>query len=183
MKTGLLLSIVAIVVIILSVVFLVFHRVTVTGTSDIHLLQTKFDRGVITWAKTIVAGPSGGAFEVNIPDKQLTYISVYVNIPPGAVSKETRFSVGFDSGTFTPAIGEASGYILVLDAGATQSFKQPISVSVQSLLDKGVPVGYSLEENGAIELIESIWDRKSGKLTFYSFRPLTFTWVYATWTS
>jgi hypothetical protein len=96
------------------------------------------------------------------------------------VQTETRFAVGFNDGAFKPVSGEASGYVMVIDSGAVHTFRRPVTITLQRnpSAHKGVPMGFALEDNGKVRLLGLVYERSSGKLTFYTFRPLTFTWVY-----
>jgi len=143
-----------------------------------HPQGAGFKQGLVTPANSFMIGPLGGLFEIDPPDKTIEHI--YLDVPPNAVSRETHFSVSFDSGTFVPVIGEASGYVMIIDTGNVRTFQQAIKVIVQRQPPRyrGIPVGYSIEDDGKIKGIDTVWDKESGKLTFYSFRPLRFTWVY-----
>ena len=104
-----------------------------------------------------------------------------MNIPPNAVTRKTQFSIGFHNGTFLPVSGEASGHIIVIGAPGVIAFQQAVAVVIRkpTRTYKGVPVGFSIEENDKIKLVDTVFDKKSGDITFYSFRPIMFTWIYS----
>ena len=138
----------------------------------------RFARGTTTLNNTFLVSPTGGVFEVKGPDKTIERISV--KVPPNAVSKETQISIGFNNGTFLPVRGKASGYVIVIDAQGVQAFQQAVEVSVlnSQSIQEGVPVGFSIEDDNKIKLIDSVYDKGSGNISFFSFRPMMFTWVY-----
>jgi hypothetical protein len=141
--------------------------------------SAQFNRGNTTWSGFLNVGPAGGTLAIDAHDRGFEQFSVH--IPADAVQTETRLAVGFNDGTFKPVSGEPSGTLVVIDSGAARTFRQPVTITLRCdpAAHKGVPVGFALEDNGKVRLVDLVYDRTSGKITFYTFRPLTFTWVYA----
>jgi hypothetical protein len=141
--------------------------------------SAQFNRGNTTWSGHLDVGPAGGTLAIDAHKRGFQQFSVH--IPADAVQTETRFAVGFNDGAFKPVTGEASGTVVVIDSGAVRTFRQPVTITLQRdrATHKGVPVGFALDDNGKVRLLDLAFDRSSGKLTVYTFRPLTFTWVYA----
>lgn len=124
-------------------------------------------------------GSKGGSFLITPP---VSLESVRVTVPPNALAQETELTLGFNNGVFLPRKGIASGYIVFLTASQQTQFLHPVTITITT--DKHGydrnPMGFSVDgENGSkIRLLDSTFDRKNRSITFYTFRPLMFTWLY-----
>jgi hypothetical protein len=142
---------------------------------DDHRGPARFEKGRTTWLKTFSVGTQGGTWEVD--NAGTIPYPFMISVPANAVDKDTEISVGYNDGDLYLPTGREAGPILVLHA-ETRSFKEPVSVTFKADI-KRLPVGYAIQENGTLRPMDTVWDKLSGDLKFYTFGPVTMTWVHA----
>lgn len=126
-------------------------------------------------------GPKGAVLQAGKSGTPIDGISV--EIPPGALPKDTAVTLGYNTGKLTVPSGDASGVFVRLTAGTLLEFQEPIKIhfSYDAARWKGrVLVGYAIDDKGQLSPVDSgAKDGKAGEATFITMVPLLFTWVYA----
>jgi hypothetical protein len=138
-----------------------------------------FDHGAARILRTANIGTAGGTLEVL--DARVSPDRVVITIPPGAVTKDVTFTVGFDDGKLIGATGVPSAEAVFISAESVQSFAVPVELRVdyrRSTAPKTI-VGYAVDTGGQLRPIDLLFlDRQRATVTFATFRPLTFIWLY-----
>jgi hypothetical protein len=125
-------------------------------------------------------GSDGGTFVVEKTNTVLD--GTVVEVPPGSLKKRIVISLGYDDGRLDLKAGKGSGIVLVLSAsGGVTSFDKAVKITVN--FDASIKpitiIGYAIDRTGALRPIDTITSLKSrGIVSFYTFKPLTLTWVY-----
>lgn len=175
--------IIAIFFLLVVCIFFLFGGSTNPQNSQLKpakLEPAHFEHGSTKIVKSSVAGLQGGLF--NIGDLGTPIDGTTINIPGGALEKEYVISIGYNDGKIRLASGKSSGVVLVLEADdKTISFSKPVTISVRfdpSLRPKAI-VGYEIDNQGRFHVVDFAGiDKTIGTVSFYTFKPLIFTWAY-----
>jgi hypothetical protein len=126
-------------------------------------------------------GPQGAVLRTGKTGTPVDNISV--EIPAGALTKETTITLSYNTGKLSLPRGDGSGAFLRISAGTVAEFDEPIKIQVSydPVRWKGrVLVGYAIDEKGRLASVDSgAIDSKAGTASFTTLVPLLFTWVYA----
>jgi len=143
------------------------------------LKPSHYEHGHTIYVKSLKAGSSGNLIEIN--NTQTPVDGTTIEIPKGALEKEVKFSVGCDDGILNLRSGKGSGTVLVLSTSPEVSFKKPVTIKIKfnTSINPRTIVGYEIDKLGFLHSldIESI-EKDSGFVSFYTYKPLMFTWVY-----
>ena len=154
---------------------------TLEGNSMSNPSAAYFQPGHTTIVKSIKVGEQGGVLKVT--DTGTPADGTVIDIPKGALSKDVTLSFGYNDGKVENiSEGKSSDIILVLSTEPSISFQQPVKVTVQysSSIKPIVIVGYSSDDKGRLHLIDmGSWDKKHNQVTFMTFQPIMFTWIYS----
>ena len=124
-------------------------------------------------------GPEGGRMTIQGTDTPLE--GLVLDIPPGALEREDRVTIGYDDGTLILPMGAPSGKTAVITFGKAPSLALPAAVSLPFDRDKAVgpPQGYAVDAQGRLDLLMlARFDRESGVAVYHTFRSMTMTWAY-----
>jgi hypothetical protein len=167
------------------------HRTAVSGAALALMLlfpcgnctgqsmSAHFDRRETIITDTFDAGPEGGTFES--PVRGLPTDGVKLQLPGKAVDRPIPLSLGYCKGEIRVVSGKPSGVVLTVGAAPADRFEQPLKISVTFPPSPKyqILVGYSIDAEGRFHTIDiGDVDMKQGRVTFLTFQPLTFTWVY-----
>lgn len=117
-----------------------------------------------------LVGPAGTPLE-----------GVLVSFPPGAVELDTQVDLGYETGTLTPAMGEAGDTVIVLNVTGDDVFEQPVEITFpfpEAAKGDDVPVPYHIDDAGRLSLanlVEVDWE--AGTATFQIFHASLFAWI------
>jgi hypothetical protein len=138
-----------------------------------------FEKRQTTVTDTFETGASGGTFAS--PSRGLPTDGVRLQLPERAVDRTISLSLGYSKGEMHVAAGIPSGVVLAIGAAPADRFEQPLKISVtfQPSAKYQTLVGYAIDEQGRFHTIDIVdLDMKEGRVSFLTFQPLTFTWVY-----
>jgi hypothetical protein len=143
------------------------------------LKPAHFEEGQTTVVKSFKIDSNGGTFAVD--DTHTVVDGTIIEVPKGAVNKETRLSIGYNNGALTLPSGKASGAVIIVSVESISSFQNPIIIKVRfdpSINPKTI-VGYEIDSEGRLHSLDiGPIEKDAGAVSFYSFKPLRFTWVY-----
>jgi len=126
-------------------------------------------------------GPQGAMLETGKGGTPVD--GIRVEIPAGALKRETTVTLSYNTGKLSLPKGEGSSAFLRIDAEKVTDFSAAlvIHVSYDPKLGKDrMLVGYAIDARGRLAPIDSgPLDRNLGKASFLTMTPLLFTWVYA----
>lgn len=138
-----------------------------------------FEKRETTLTDTFETGAAGGTFES--PSRGLPTDGVRLQLPEKAVDRPISLSLGYCKGEMRVAAGISSGVVLAVGSAPADRFEQPLKISVtfQPNSKYQTLVGYAIDAEGRFHTIDiADLDMKQGRVSFLTFHPLTFTWVY-----
>lgn len=143
------------------------------------LQPSHYERGQTIYVKSLKVSINGGLIEINNTGTPVD--GTTIEIPYGSLEKEVMLSVGYDDGILSLRSGKGSGVVTVLTTTPETSFQKPVTIKVRfkpSIMPKTI-VGYEIDKQGFLHSLDigSI-DKTSGTVSFYTFKPVMFTWVY-----
>lgn len=138
-----------------------------------------FEHGQTIVVKSFKVNDSGGLLEIGNLGTPID--GMVIEIPKGALDREVTLSVGYNDGMLNLRAGKSSGIVVVLSADSLSSFQKHITIKVRfnpSINPKTI-VGYEIDKQGRLHSIDigSI-EKEIGVVSFFTFKPLMFTWVY-----
>ncbi len=102
-------------------------------------------------------------------------------VPPGALAEEEELSLGYSRRKVKIRAGTGSGIVLFIRTERAREFAQPVMLGIRldSSLFTGLAIPYQVDDDGRLHVmdIRSI-DEEKLRLTFSTFKPCAFTWVY-----
>lgn len=120
-------------------------------------------------------GPTGGAINAP-PGSALAGISV--EIPAGALSRNSDVSLLSNTGTLATIAGAHSGKNIVLHSSTVTTFDQPVSITIPFSPSQGIPVPYFVDESGRLHVLQLLRiDATNNTATFQTFHASIFTWI------
>jgi len=143
------------------------------------LRPSHYERGHTVFVKSLKVNINGGLIRITNTGTALD--GATIEIPIGALEKEVTLSIGYDTGIVNLNSGKGSGSVIVLTTTPDIVFKKPVKIKVR--FDRNVNaktiVGYEIDKQGRLHSIDigSI-NNDSGVVSFYTFKPLIFTWIY-----
>jgi hypothetical protein len=133
---------------------------------------------------TIVANKTvdsrGG--EITVTEANSPLAGTRVVFPPDALSRAAEVSLGCSRKPVHVNSGKPSGLTLVLLVKDLKAFSQPVSIDIayDAAKAKGPVVPYEIDEKGRLHVAQiSRFDKQAHRLTFVTFTPGAFTWVYS----
>jgi len=138
-----------------------------------------YEHGHTIYVKSLKVSVSGGLIEINNTGTPVD--GTVIEIPKGALEKEVNFSVGYDDGILNLRSGKESGTVIVLSTTPEISFQKPVTIKIRfnpSISPRTI-VGYDIDKRGSLHSLDigSI-NIDRGVVSFYTYKPLMFTWVY-----
>jgi len=106
---------------------------------------------------------------------------VTVEVPAGAVTGDTEFTVSQGSASLVPNSGTFPGQVISIHTDGQTSFEEPLRITVP-FPDNGteIPVPYYIDDNGHLEACQIVSiDHTAGTMTFETFHASLFTWLYS----
>lgn len=143
------------------------------------LKPSHYEYGHTIYVQSLKAGSSGNLIEIN--NTQTPVDGTIIEIPQGALEREVKFSVGYDDGTLNLRSGKGSGTVLVLSTNPEVSFKKPVTIKIKfnTSINPRTIVGYEIDKLGFLHSLDIASIAKDkGCVSFYTYKPLMFTWVY-----
>jgi len=142
--------------------------------------KASFDRASEVAEVTTTIGEMGGAIEgpVGSPIE-----GVMVTIPAGAFDKDVEVSLGYDTGSLTPIVGDAGDMAIVLSTPGVSEFRQPVEITFPygengSDSNDVMPIPYYVDDEGHLHLVTlTNIDRENATATFQTFHASLFTWI------
>ncbi len=140
--------------------------------------KASFERGTEVIEVTTTVGEAGGSIEgpAGSPIEAVT-----VTIPPGAFDRDVEVTLGYDTGSLTPIVGDAGGMAIVLNAPDVPEFEQPVEVTFPyggNGTDDVMPIPYYVDDEGYLHVMTlTNLDRENGTATFQTFHASLFTWI------
>jgi hypothetical protein len=133
----------------------------------------------VHWLVTQEVGTDGADLAVGSLGTPID--GLVVHLPPLALERSDRVSVGYSSRAVNIRAGAGSGVVIVLEALSHQEFKRPVSVDVA--LPGHSPVGlvvpYRVDPQGRLHLVQlTRLDPANHRFRFDTFTPGQFTWVH-----
>ena len=140
-----------------------------------------FERGKEIPVITAHVGPKGATLSTGNTGTPVD--SITVEIPAGALERETTVTLSYNTGTLSLPSGEGSGVFFGLTAERVNAFHQLVSIRVRYDAQRhadAVVVGYSIDDQDRLRAVNTeSQDSKAGTVTFSTYLPLLVTWVYA----
>lgn len=137
------------------------------GADDVKILASaKIDQngGIVTIKKT--GSPIDG---------------LIVDIPEGALNRETVVTIGLITGLVKVRSGRNCGFTVVLAAQGIRSFHEKVSItmSYNPLPQSRLVIPYEIDNDNRLHTMDiGRIDSKHRKLVIYTFKPVRFTLVY-----
>jgi len=141
--------------------------------------ETPFDADALTVVASAIVDSTGGT--VSVEGTGTPADGLKVQIPLDALAQEDTISVGYCESSVLIRAGTGCGIILFLRAEHTSSFAQPvvIEVPVDKELFTDLAIPYQVDEEGRLHVMDIAGiDAENLRLSFYTFKPCAFTWVY-----
>lgn len=137
------------------------------GADDVKILAlAKIDQngGIVTIKKT--GSPIDG---------------LIVDIPEGALDRETFITIGLIPGLVKVRSGRNCGFTVVLTAQGIKLFHEKVSITMpyDPLLQSRLVIPYEIDNDNRLHIMDiGRIDSKHRKLVIYTFKPVRFTLVY-----
>ncbi|MBF0566715.1 MAG: hypothetical protein HQK89_15930 [Nitrospirae bacterium] len=144
-----------------------------------NLKPAHYEHGRAVEVKSFKVGKDGGTLEAGNTGTPID--GTVVVIPGGALSNDTIISLGYNDGTLDLRAGKACGVVIVLSAEPDVTFQRPVTLKVKfdHSNTKLTLTGYEIDDRGRLHLLDiGYLNKDTGDASFYTFKPLTFTWVY-----
>jgi hypothetical protein len=104
-----------------------------------------------------------------------------IHIPPGAMEKADRISLGYSMRSIPITTGESSGIVISLYADTVTRFIKPVRIDLRyrKLPLPSMAIPYSIDAKGRLHGMQlvKVYERNS-TVVFDTFTPGDFTWVY-----
>lgn len=142
-------------------------------------MAAHFEKTGTTFTDTFEVGPAGGTFRIPVRGKPTD--RVVLELTAKAIDQPVRLRIGHCSGRTKVATGTPSHIVLTIETSPAVTFEKPLRISVSFPPDArySTLVGYAIEENGRFRSLDlADLDVNTGRASFLTFRPVTFTWVY-----
>jgi hypothetical protein len=138
-----------------------------------------FEKKETVITDTFDAGPDGGTFQS--PVRGLPTDGVKLQLSAKAVDRHIPLSLGYCKGDIRVATGTPSGVVLTIDAAPADHFEEPLKISLTFPPNAKylTLVGFIIDATGRFHTLDLVdLEMNQGRVTFLTFRPVTFTWVY-----
>ena len=138
-----------------------------------------YEQGHTIYVKSLKADTSGNLIEIN--GTRTPIDGTIIEIPQGALEREVKFSVGYDDGILNLRSGKGSGTVIVLSTNPEVSFKKPVTIKIKfnTSINPRTIVGYEIDKLGFLHSLDiASIEKDKGCVSFYTYKPLMFTWVY-----
>lgn len=140
-----------------------------------------FDRGKDIAVTTVPVGPQGATLRTGQTGTPIDGITV--EIPAGALDRDTTVTLAYNTGTLTLPSGNGSGVLLRLTAERVQTFQQLVTIRVRYDIQQhanSVVVGYAIDDKDRLRAVNTeSQDSQAGTVAFSTYVPLLLTWAYA----
>jgi len=138
-----------------------------------------FKFGQTTMVESFKVDSSGGLFEIG--NKGTPIDGTMINVPIGALNKETIISIGYNDGILTNLhSGKCSDVAIVLKTDGTMSFKKFVTVTVRydASTSPRIVAGYVVDEQGRLHGLQgSPINKVNNTVSFHSQKPITFIYI------
>lgn len=119
---------------------------------------------------------------IDIENTNTPLDNVMILIPKKAFTKKTKVSIGYEEGGFFGGLeGQLSGIVIFFETQDLKRFENPIEISVpiSKKIKNSIGIaGYAIVKNRLTPLSMPNLDKLNNRVTFISFMPLKFTWIY-----
>ena len=140
-----------------------------------------FERGRDIPVLTAQVGPQGATLKLGNTGTPVDGISV--EIPAGALERDTTVTLSYNTGTLSLPSGEGCGVFLGLATERVNTFRQWVTIRVHydaQRYAKTVVVGYCIDDKDRLRAVNTeAQDSRAGTVAFSTYVPLLLTWAYA----
>ncbi len=121
----------------------------------------------------------GGLFKIERSNTAAD--GIVIEVPVQALKRSVTVSVGLNDGKLYVPSGKTCGIVLVIDVSdEVKRFDRPLKITSKISAEKNMisVVGYTIDDEGRLHTLDTIFNNKSPDVvSFYTFRPVTLTWV------